>query len=110
MTDSELFKLLKPVLPGRVFSYLIPKTEKKTSPWCVFSTYSVFTDVLSGQSVKMTRVQIDVYAPVLDQADDICDNAFYAVKRLQPFDVERENSVEDDTDLYRATVTFKFYS
>ncbi|MEQ1977454.1 hypothetical protein [Xenorhabdus sp. SGI240] len=111
MTDSDLFKLLNPVLPGRVFPYLIPKTANRTpSPWCVFSTYSLYTDVLSGQSVKMTRVQIDIYAPSLDDADDICGNAFNAVRHLQPFEVERENGFEDDTELYRATVEFKIYS
>ncbi|MBD2812197.1 DUF3168 domain-containing protein [Xenorhabdus sp. Vera] len=111
MTDGDLFKLLAPVLPGRVFPYLIPQTERKTvAPWCVFSTYSLYTDVLSGQSVKMTRVQIDAYAPALDDADQICEDAFSAIKQLQPFEVERENSYEDDTELYRATVEFKIYS
>ncbi|MDE9447931.1 hypothetical protein KKJ04_20960 [Xenorhabdus bovienii] len=111
MTDGDLFTLLDPVLPGRVFPYLIPQTERKTAaPWCVFSTYSIYTDVLSGQSVKMTRVQIDAYAPGLDDADRICGDAFSAIKTFQPFEVERENSYEDDTGLYRATVEFKIYS
>ncbi|PHM68590.1 hypothetical protein [Xenorhabdus kozodoii] len=111
MKDGDLFRLLDPVLPGRVFPYLIPQTERKTpSPWCVFSTYSICTDVLSGQSVKMTRIQIDAYAPMLEYAETICDDAFNAVKKLQPFEVERENSFEDDTELYRATLTCKIYT
>ncbi|MBI6550214.1 hypothetical protein [Xenorhabdus lircayensis] len=111
MNDGDLFRLLAPVLPGRVFPYLIPQSERSAAaPWCVFSTYSIYTDVLSGQSVKMTRVQIDAYAPALDDADQICEDAFNAIKTLQPVEVARENSYETDTGLYRATVEFKIYS
>ncbi len=111
MTDGDLFKLLDPVLPGQVFPYLIPQTERKrVTAWCVFSTYSLYTDVLSGQSVKMTRIQLDAYAPTLEHAETICNDAFNAVKTHQPFEVERENSFEHDTELYRATVEFKIYS
>ncbi|PHM52216.1 DUF3168 domain-containing protein [Xenorhabdus hominickii] len=111
MKDGDLFRRLDPVLPGRVFPYLIPLTERNTgSPWCVFSTYSIYTDVLSGQSVKMTRIQIDAYAKTIEHADQICDGALNAIKPLQPVEVEHENSFENDTELYRATMTCKIYT
>ncbi|WP_446469349.1 hypothetical protein [Xenorhabdus stockiae] len=111
MNDGDLFKLLSPVLPGRVFPYLIPSTQRETgSPWCVFSTYHMYTDVLSGQSLKMTRLQVDAYATTFEQADQICQGALNAVKHRQPVDVERENGFEEDTELYRATLTCKIYT
>ncbi|MDX7986697.1 DUF3168 domain-containing protein [Xenorhabdus sp. 12] len=111
MKDGDLFKLLDPVLPGRVFPYLIPFTEREApSPWCVFSTYSLTTDVLSGPSVKMTRIQIDAYATTLERAEQIGEDAFHALKSLAPFELEHENSFEDDTELYRASLTCKIYT
>ncbi|PHM45878.1 structure structural component [Xenorhabdus mauleonii] len=111
MKDGDLFKLLKPVLPGRVFPYLIPLTERKSdSLWCVFSTYSLTRDVLSGPAVKMTRIQVDAYAPTLERAEQIGEDALHALNPLAPFDVEHENSFEEDTELYRASLTCKIYT
>ncbi|WP_244208822.1 hypothetical protein [Xenorhabdus ehlersii] len=60
--------------------------------------------------MKMTRIQIDVYATTIERAEQICDDAFNAIKPLQPVEVERENSFEYDTELYRATMTGKIYT
>ena len=37
MKESDLFSLLDPVLPGRVFPYVAPQDEPGIQPpWCVF--------------------------------------------------------------------------
>ncbi|MDC9591067.1 hypothetical protein PSI23_17685 [Xenorhabdus sp. XENO-10] len=107
MTEADISLLLKPILPGKVFPYVVPQPPKKqsvTAPWCVFSLYSIDQDVLNGQAGQLNTLQIDVYALNIDPAREIRDKARIALMPLKPTQLSETNSYESDTGLYRATL------
>ncbi len=104
MTEADLYPLLAPILPDKVFPYVAPQEEIPTEPpWCVFSLYDVRGDVLCGQSETMTNIQIDVYAKTIDKARAIREKAVMAIKPLHPSSITETNGYESDTALFRAT-------
>ena len=105
MKESDLFSLLSPVLPGRVFPYVAPQDEPKIQPpWCVFSLYDTGGDVLGGRAETMTNIQIDVYAKTIDEARRIRELSVAAVSPLSPAEFTEKQGYEADTSLFRATL------
>lgn len=111
MTDADLFKLLDPVLPDKVFPLVVPQDAPAISPpWLIFSFYEVDEDVFSGQAETMTNIQIDVYAKSPDKASELLDKAFMAIKILSPTNVSRKPDYEHDTKLHRRTLEFQVWN
>lgn len=111
MTDADLFKLLEPVLPDKVFPLVVPQDALPISqPWLIFSFYEIDEDVFAGQAETLTNVQIDVYAKSPDKASEIRDKAFMAIKVLAPTNVSRKSDYESDTALYRKTLEFQVWN
>ncbi|WP_275075611.1 hypothetical protein [Providencia rettgeri] len=111
MTDADLFKLLDPVLPDKVFPLVVPQDAPATSaPWLIFSFYDIDGDVFAGQAETMTNIQIDVYAKSPDKASELLDKAFMAIKVLSPTNVSRKPDYEPDTKLHRRTLEFQIWN
>ncbi|WP_340618472.1 tail completion protein gp17 [Xenorhabdus entomophaga] len=105
MTEADIFPLLNPVLPYKVFPYVAPQSEPPvTPPWCVFSFYSLDQDVLNGQAGQLNNLQIDVYAGTIDEARAIRNKARSAIAGLNPTELSETQGYEPDTSLYRATL------
>ncbi|QXO42229.1 DUF3168 domain-containing protein [Morganella morganii] len=105
MKESDLFSLLEPVLPDKVFPYVAPQDEPNIQPpWCIFSHYDVTGDVLCGRAETMTNIQIDVYAKTIDEARQIRDQAIAALIPLSPESFTEKQGYETDTALFRATL------
>ncbi|HFT1686714.1 TPA: hypothetical protein ACHWHD_001116 [Providencia stuartii] len=104
MTEGDIVPLLKPVLPNKIFFYVVPATVKVSAPWCVLSIYDIPSDVLSGQAETMTNIQIDIYANALDEARIIRDGMRQAIGVLAPASITERQSYESDTKLFRATL------
>lgn len=79
MRETTLYSLLSQLAGGQVYPYVVPLTEGKPAvspPWLVFSVVSdTASDVLDGQAESRITVQIDVWATVPDDADDIREQA-----------------------------------
>ncbi|HGC1129160.1 TPA: DUF3168 domain-containing protein [Escherichia coli] len=88
MREATLYSLLSQLAGGQVYPYVVPLTEGKPAvspPWLVFSVVSdTASDVLDGQAESRIAVQIDVWATVPDDADDIREQALDAVRQLAP--------------------------
>ncbi|OAT53984.1 hypothetical protein [Providencia heimbachae] len=111
MTEADLFILLDPVLPDKVFPSVVPQDMPAISPpWIIFSFYEIDEDVLSGQAETMTNIQIDVYAKSPDEATEIRNKAFMAIKILLPTNVSRKPDYEPDTALHRRTLEFQVWN
>ncbi|WP_272670929.1 hypothetical protein [Providencia sp. PROV147] len=111
MTDADLFKLLDPVLPDKVFPLVVTQDAPAISPpWLIFSSYEVDEDVFAGQAETMTNIQIDIYAKSPDKASEIRDKAFLAIKVLAPTNVSRKSDYESDTALHRKTLEFQVWN
>ncbi|EMH4044141.1 hypothetical protein V6N22_004129 [Providencia stuartii] len=104
MTEGDIIPLLKPVLPNKVFSYVVPQNKPVTPPWSILSIYDIPNDVFSGQAETMTNIQIDVYANTVDEARIIRDGMRQAIKILGPTSITERQSYESDTKLFRATL------
>ncbi|KMJ44129.1 putative phage structural component [Xenorhabdus khoisanae] len=105
MTEADIFPLLDPVLPDKVFPYVAPQREPPVMPpWCVFSFYSLDQDVLNGQAGQLNNLQIDVYAGSIDEARAIRNKARSAIAGLKPTELSETQGYEPDTTLYRATL------
>ncbi|MEQ1964401.1 hypothetical protein ABLB69_14770 [Xenorhabdus khoisanae] len=105
MTEADIFPLLDPVLPDKVFPYVAPQREPPVMPpWCVFSFYSLDQDVLNGQAGQLNNLQIDVYAGSIDEARAIRNKARSAIAGLNPTELSETQGYEPDTALYRATL------
>ncbi|OKO99379.1 tail completion protein gp17 [Xenorhabdus eapokensis] len=105
MKEADIFPLLMPILPEKVFPYVAPQSEPPVKPpWCVFSLYSLDQDVLNGQAERLTTLQIDVYANNIDEAREIRSKARSAIAGLYPTQLSETHSYEPDTALYRATL------
>ncbi|MDC9612305.1 hypothetical protein PSI19_00060 [Xenorhabdus khoisanae] len=107
MTEADIFPLLNPVLPYKVFPYVVPRSPKNPppgAPWCVFSFYSLDQDVLNGQAGQLNNLQIDVYAESIDEARAIRNKARSAIAGLKPTELSETQGYEPDTRLYRATL------
>lgn len=110
MTEGDIVPLLKPVLPGKVFFYVVPKTVEVTAPWSILSMYDIPQDVVSGQAETLTNVQIDIYANTLDEARIIRDGMRQAITDLGPSSMTEKQSYEGDTKLFRATLEFQVWN
>ncbi|WP_273839332.1 hypothetical protein [Providencia rettgeri] len=111
MTENDLFALLEPVAPDKVFLSVVPLDSPAISaPWVIFSFYEVDGDVFSGQAETMTNIQIDVYAKNPSVASEIRDKAYEAIKVLSPTNVSRKPDYEPDTKLYRRTLEFQVWN
>ncbi len=79
MREATLYSLLSQLAGGQVYPYVVPLTEGKPAvspPWLVFSVVSdTASDVLDGQAESRITVQIDVWATVPDDADNIREQA-----------------------------------
>ncbi|HAO5446651.1 TPA: DUF3168 domain-containing protein [Escherichia coli] len=88
MREATLYSLLSQLAGGQVYPYVVPLTEGKPAvspPWLVFSVVSdTASDVLDGQAESRITVQIDVWATVPDDADNIREQALDAVRKLAP--------------------------
>ncbi|MBD2785518.1 DUF3168 domain-containing protein [Xenorhabdus sp. DI] len=105
MKEADIFPLLNPVLPGKVFPYVAPQsTPPVKPPWLVFSLYDIDQDVLNGQAGTLTNLQVDIYARTIDEARALRDKARSALTGLRPTDLSETNGYESDTGLYRATL------
>ncbi len=111
MTDADLFILLDPVLPDKVFPLVAPQNVPAIMPpWLIFSFYEIDGDVFAGQAETMTNIQIDVYAKTPDKASEIRDKVFMAIKVLAPTNVSRKSDYESDTALHRRTLEFQVWN
>ncbi len=77
-------------------------------PWLVFSVVSdTASDVLDGQAESRITVQIDVWATVPDDADNIREQALDAVRKLAPSVISKAQGYDPDSRLSRATLEFQ---
>ncbi|ENB6194923.1 hypothetical protein ABHJ82_004894, partial [Escherichia coli] len=65
------------------------------------------SDVLDGQAESRITVQIDVWATVPDDADDIREQALDAVRQLAPSVISKTQGYDPDSRLSRATLEFQ---
>lgn len=111
MTENDLFALLEPIAPDKVFLSVVPLDSPPISaPWVIFSFYEIDGDVFSGQAETMTNIQIDVYAKDPNVASEIRDKAYAASKVLSPTNISRKLDYEADTTLHRRTLEFQTWS
>ncbi|EST59165.1 hypothetical protein K151_1993 [Proteus hauseri ZMd44] len=104
MTEADIYSILSPVLPDKVFPYVAPQSNPAiTAPWCVFSLYDVKGDVLKGQAETMTNIQVDVYADTIDEARTLRLLFANALTKLSPVEISEKQDYEPDTGLFRAT-------
>lgn len=108
---ATLYSLLSQLAGGQVYPYVVPLTEGKPAvspPWLVFSVVSdTASDVLDGQAESRITVQIDVWATVPDDADDIREQALDAVRQLVPSVISKTQGYDPDSRLSRATLEFQ---
>ncbi|CUA64056.1 tail completion protein gp17 [Escherichia coli] len=114
MREATLYSLLSQLAGGQVYPYVVPLTEGKPAvspPWLVFSvvsdTVSDVLDVLDGQAESRITVQIDVWATVPDDADNIREQALDAVRKLAPSVISKTQGYDPDSRLSRATLEFQ---
>lgn len=104
MTEADIYAILSPVLPDKVFPYVAPQSNPAiTAPWCVFSLYDVKGDVLKGQAETITNIQVDVYADTIDEARTLRLLLANALTKLSPVEISEKQGYEPDTGLFRAT-------
>ncbi|EIX4511072.1 DUF3168 domain-containing protein [Escherichia coli] len=112
MRETTLYSLLSQLAGGQVYPYVVPLTDGKPTvspPWLVFFVVSdSAADVLGGQAESRITVQIDVWATVPDEADEIRQQALYAVRKLAPSVISKTQGYDPDSRLSRATLEFQF--
>lgn len=110
MTEADVLPFLKPVLPNKVFSYVVPQNKPVPAPWGILSMYDIPQDVVSGQAETLTNVQIDIYANTIDEARIIRDGMRQSIADLGPSSITEKQSYEEDTKLFRATLEFQVWN
>lgn len=114
MTESDLKPLLKPLVDGRAYPYVVKLTpEGKPAvkpPWIVYTVSDENrADVFCGTAETAFMVQIDVYASSIDEAKLIRDQAEDAVKALAPAEIHAFSGYELDAALFRASFEFRVW-
>lgn len=114
MTESDLNPLLKPLVGGRAYPYVVKLTpDGKPAvkpPWIVYTVSSeTSSDVFCGSAETAFMAQIDVYASSIDEAKLIRTQAISVVRVMNPAEIYAFSGYEPDTALYRATFEFKVW-
>lgn len=104
MIEADIFPLIKHLASGQVYPYIAPPGT--IAPWVIFSLpASTADDVLMGQSgASATSLQIDIYAPTIDDARNLLEQVKTLIKDLMPVALMSSNGYESDTALYRSTI------
>ena len=114
MTEADLNPLLKPLVGGKAYPYVVKLTPDgqpiAKPPWIVYSVpNNNRADVFSGPAETMFMAQIDVYATSIDEALTLRANAEQAISILSPTDIQSFSGHESETGLYRASFEFKVW-
>ncbi|NYA43142.1 DUF3168 domain-containing protein [Serratia fonticola] len=114
MTEADLKTLLKPLVGGQAYPYVVKLTPKGKPavepPWIIYTVPDEQRgDVFCGTAETASMVQIDVYAASIDEAKDIREQAEAAVSPLLPAEVHLFSGHEPDTGLFRASLEFKVW-
>lgn len=108
MTEADLAPLLKPLVAGKAYPYVVKLTAQGEAavspPWIVYSLIIESpTDVLGGQAETQTSLQVDVYAMSIDEARTLREAALGVLKPFDLTQILKMQGYETDTKLFRAT-------
>ncbi len=112
MTEADLNPLLKPLVGGQAYPYVVKLTPEGQPavkpPWIVYTVPDENRgDVFCGTAETAYMVQIDVYASSIDEAKALRQQAEAAVTVLSPAEVHLFSGHEPDTGLFRASFEFR---
>lgn len=107
MTEADLAPLLKPLVAGRAYPYVVKLNALGEPaippPWIVYSLINESpADVLCGQAETANNIQIDVYALSIDEARSLRESALTALKPFGLTQIHKLQNYESDTKLFRA--------
>lgn len=106
MTESQLFRLLDPALPGSVFMMLAPQGERE--PYVIYSLISGTANLTLRGDAKATLMnyRIDAYARSHRDALEIMERIFAIVDACDgdPMIESRQDLYEQDTRIHRVSV------
>lgn len=114
MTEADLNPLLKPLVDGQAYPYVVkltPKGEPAVKPpWIVYTVPDEnHGDVFCGTAETAFMIQVDVYASSIYEAKAIRAQAEAAVKVLSPAEIHLFSGHELDTGLFRASFEFRVW-
>lgn len=114
MTEADIKPLLKPLVGGQAYPYVVKLTAEGkpavSPPWIVYSLPNENSaDVFCGSAETAFMVQVDVYATTVDEATAIRALAQEAVKPLAPAEMRAFKDYETATALYRASFEFRVW-
>lgn len=114
MTEADLNPLLKPLVGGQAYPYVVKLTpEGKPAvnpPWIVYTVPDESRgDVFCGTAETAFMVQIDVYADTPEEAKALRAQAEQAVAHFLPAETHLFSSYEPDTGLFRASFEFRVW-
>ncbi|KFK98130.1 DUF3168 domain-containing protein [Serratia sp. Ag1] len=114
MTEADLNPLLKPLVGGQAYPYVVKLTPEGMPavkpPWIVYTVHDENrADVFCGTAETAYLAQIDVYASSIDQAKELRAKAEQAIAILAPAEIHLFSGHEPDTGLFRASLEFKVW-
>lgn len=114
MTEADLNPLLKPLVGGQAYPYVVKLTsEGKPAvkpPWIVYTVPDENrADVFYGAAETAFMVQIDVYASSIDEAKTLRQQAEAAITVLSPAEIHLFSGYEPETGLFRASLEFRVW-
>ncbi|AYE16594.1 TPA: DUF3168 domain-containing protein [Escherichia coli] len=109
MTEDNVYALLKSLVDGRVYPYVVPLGSDNLPavdvPYIVFSIPSdVSGDVFCGPAESTLHIQVDVWADTNDEARAIRLDALARLEVLSPTEVTKIPGYDTATRLHRATL------
>ncbi|KEY58504.1 DUF3168 domain-containing protein [Serratia sp. DD3] len=114
MTEADLNPLLKPLVGGQAYPYVVKLTPEGMPavkpPWIIYTVPDENrADVFCGTAETAYLAQIDVYASSIDQAKELRAKAEQAIAVLSPVEIHLFSGHEPDTGLFRASFEFKVW-
>ncbi|HDL7232959.1 TPA: hypothetical protein PXM99_004357 [Yersinia enterocolitica] len=114
MTEADLSPLLKPLVDGKAYPYIVKLTSEGkpavSPPWIIYIVPDgVRADVFGGTAETAFMTQIDIYASSIDEAKKLRNLAEESIKVLAPAEIHLFSSYEPDTGLYRASFEFRVW-
>lgn len=114
MTEADLNPLLKPLVGGQAYPYVVKLTAEGTPavkpPWIVYTVPDENrADVFCGSAETAYMAQIDVYADTAEEAKALRAKAEQAITVLSPAEIHLFSGHEPETGLFRASLEFRVW-
>lgn len=109
--NQAVLEALKPLVKSHVWPYVRPAGQDAV-PYIIYSAISnnPLTTIAGWAGHKQIRMQIDVYAYTLGEAETLANELVPVIEALETVSAEVEDGgsggFENDTRLFRQTVEF----